>query len=91
MRWKESEGRGESLGERLRLRKWAALLMVYQRNSNTSISDLDKELLPQVRPSATMWNRIQRTSSLDERRYFHLVIKYELSRPTAGVEIEIDG
>ena len=91
IRWKESEDWGEPLCEPLRLREWGALLIIYQCYRNATISDPQKELFPQVRASATMWDRIQRTSSLRERRYFHFMIKHKLSRPTAGAEVEIDG
>src|SRR5262249_35416114 len=56
--------RKEPLREPLRLREQAALLIVYQRNRNTTISDAEEEFHPQIRSSATMWDRTQRTSTL---------------------------
>ena len=91
MRRKESEGWGEPLCKLRRLRERAALLIVNQRNSNAAVSYVKKKLLPQVRSSTPMWDCIQRTSVLGERLYFHFMIKHKLRRPTAGVEIEIDG
>jgi hypothetical protein len=88
--WKEPEGWKESLCELLRLRERAALLIIYQCNRYATISDAEEEFLPHIRLSATMWDRIQRASSLRERGYFHFMIEHELSRPTAGVQVEID-
>jgi hypothetical protein len=91
IRRKESEDWGELFCEHLRLRERAALLIVYQCNCNIAISDAEEEFLPQIRPSATMWDSIQRTSALGQCSYFHFVIKYELSRPTAGIQVKIHG